>query len=157
MAVSKNRKSNTGVKMRNSRLKWSFLTLALMMFPPHLKSEENLEKATFAGGCFWCMEHPFETLDGVKEVVSGYIGGELENPTYEDVSRGDSGHLEAIQIVFDSNRVSYEDLLEVFWRQVNPTDPGGQFVDRGTQYTSAVFLSYGRAETESRTFKTTAG
>jgi peptide methionine sulfoxide reductase msrA/msrB len=101
------------------------------------------ETATFAGGCFWCMESPFEKLEGVKEVISGYTGGHKENPTYEEVSSGTTGHLEAIQITYDPSQISYPELLEVFWRQVDPTDPGGQFVDRGQQYTTAIFYHNG--------------
>lgn len=97
------------------------------------------EKATFAGGCFWCMEPPFEKLDGVVDVISGYAGGEVESPAYEKVAAGRTGHRESIQVVFDSNKVSYEQLLGVFWQQIDPTDQGGQFVDRGRQYSSAVF------------------
>jgi peptide methionine sulfoxide reductase msrA/msrB len=97
------------------------------------------EKATFAGGCFWCMEPPFEKLEGVVEVVSGYTGGEEMNPSYKDVSSGGTGHLESVQITFDPSLVSYETLLDTFWRQVDPTDPGGQFVDRGDQYRTAIF------------------
>jgi peptide methionine sulfoxide reductase msrA/msrB len=100
---------------------------------------ENLEKATFAGGCFWCMEAPFEKLDGVINVVSGYTGGHVDNPTYEAVSSGSTGHMEAIQITYDPDTVSYQKLLDVFWRQIDPTDPGGSFVDRGEQYRSAIF------------------
>ena len=100
---------------------------------------KNMAKATFAGGCFWCMEHPFEKLDGVIEVISGYTGGHKENPTYEEVSAGVTGHAEAVQITYDSDRVAYEDLLDVFWRQIDPTDAGGSFVDRGSQYRSAIF------------------
>lgn len=100
---------------------------------------KNLEKATFAGGCFWCMEPPFEKLNGVVEVVSGYTGGDKENPTYEEVSSGATGHLEAIQIIYDPAKVTYEELLDVFWRQIDPTDAGGSFVDRGHQYKSAIF------------------
>jgi len=100
---------------------------------------EKFEKATFAGGCFWCMEPPFERLDGVKEVISGYTGGEKKNPTYEEVSSGNTGHLEAVQITYNTAKVSYKELLEVFWRQIDPTDAGGSFVDRGTQYGSAIF------------------
>jgi peptide methionine sulfoxide reductase msrA/msrB len=95
--------------------------------------------ATFAGGCFWCVESDFEKVDGVVEVVSGYTGGNKENPTYEEVSSGSTGHLESVQVVYNPAKVSYRDLLEVFWRHVDPTDPGGQFVDRGSQYTSAIF------------------
>lgn len=99
----------------------------------------RVEQATFAGGCFWCMEADFEKTEGVVEVVSGYTGGEVENPSYEQVSSGTTGHLEAIQVYFDPDRISYRELLEVFWRHIDPTDPGGQFVDRGPQYRSAIF------------------
>jgi peptide methionine sulfoxide reductase msrA/msrB len=99
----------------------------------------HLEKATFAGGCFWCMVPPFEKLDGVKEVVSGYTGGHKVNPTYEEVSAGGTGHVEAIEVTYDPAKVTYEKLLGVFWRQINPTDAGGQFVDRGSQYVSVIF------------------
>jgi peptide methionine sulfoxide reductase msrA/msrB len=97
------------------------------------------EKATFAGGCFWCMEPPFEKLEGVKEVISGYTGGKKLNPTYEEVSSGSTGHLESIEVTYDPYIVSYEKLLDVFWRNIDPTDAGGQFVDRGGQYRSAIF------------------
>ena len=101
--------------------------------------DNNEAVATFAGGCFWCMEPPFEKLDGVSEVVSGYIGGETENPSYKEVSSGGTGHIEAVQVYYDPAVVSYETLLDVFWRQIDPTDDGGQFVDRGDQYVSAIF------------------
>ncbi len=103
------------------------------------ENHSTLEKATFAGGCFWCMEHPFEKMDGVQSVVSGYAGGHLESPTYEDVSSGSSGHLEVVQITFDPKKISYETLVNVFWQQIDPTDDGGSFVDRGSQYGSAIF------------------
>ncbi|MHC4845767.1 MAG: peptide-methionine (S)-S-oxide reductase MsrA, partial [Planctomycetota bacterium] len=96
--------------------------------------------ATFAGGCFWCMEKPFETVPGVSAVISGYTGGRVPDPTYEQVSRGGTGHAEAIQIHYDPARVSYADLLEIFWRQIDPTDAGGQFVDRGDQYRSEIYV-----------------
>lgn len=102
-------------------------------------NSKTLSKATFAGGCFWCMEAPFEKLEGVKEVISGYSGGNEANPTYEEVSHGKTGHLEAIQVIYNPSLVSYEELLEVFWRQIDPTDDGGQFVDRGKQYQTAIF------------------
>lgn len=101
--------------------------------------KDNIEKATFAGGCFWCMEPPFEKLEGVKEVISGYTGGHKENPTYEEVSAGKTGHVEAVQVFYDPSKISYSELLEVFWRQIDPTDPNGQFVDRGSQYRSVIF------------------
>jgi peptide methionine sulfoxide reductase msrA/msrB len=96
--------------------------------------------ATFAGGCFWCMEPPFEKLVGVQKVTSGYTGGNKKNPTYEEVSHGSTGHVEAVQIHFDPAKISYQDLLEVFWRNVDPTDAGGQFVDRGDSYVTGVFV-----------------
>jgi peptide methionine sulfoxide reductase msrA/msrB len=100
---------------------------------------KTLETATFAGGCFWCMEAPYEKIDGVIDVVSGYTGGQRINPTYEEVSSGKSGHLEVIQIAYDPAKISYEKLLDIFWRQIDPTDVGGSFVDRGPQYRSAIF------------------
>jgi peptide methionine sulfoxide reductase msrA/msrB len=100
---------------------------------------DELEYATFAGGCFWCMEPPFENLDGVHEVIAGYTGGDIENPTYEEVSSGESGHYEAVQVRYDPERITYEELLEVYWRQIDPTDADGQFADRGTQYRTAIF------------------
>lgn len=102
-------------------------------------SDTHFKKATFAGGCFWCMEHPFEKLKGVKEVVSGYTGGHRENPTYKEVSSGKTGHAEAVQITYDPSQITYDELLDVFWRQIDPTDVAGQFVDRGSQYRTAVF------------------
>jgi methionine-S-sulfoxide reductase len=109
----------------------------ISIFP--LVAEERLETAIFAGGCFWCMESPFEKNSGVKEVISGYTGGLKDNPTYEEVSAGTTGHLEAIQIIYDPKKISYAQLLAIFWRQIDPTDPDGQFVDRGKQYRSAIF------------------
>ena len=97
------------------------------------------EKATFAGGCFWCMEYPFERLKGVKEAIAGYTGGKTKNPTYKEVCSGKTGHLEAVQVLYDPKVISYEKLLEVYWMQINPTDPGGQFADRGSQYNTAIF------------------
>ena len=99
----------------------------------------DLSVATFAGGCFWCTEADFEKVDGVVEATSGYAGGSKENPTYEEVSAGGTGHLETVQILYDPKKVSYQELLDYFWRHVDPTDPGGQFVDRGAQYGSAIF------------------
>lgn len=98
-----------------------------------------MEKATFAGGCFWCMVKPFDQWDGIDSVLSGYMGGHIENPTYEDVKKGDSGHLEVVQIQFDPNTFTYEQLLEIYWQQIDPTDDGGQFHDRGESYQTAIF------------------
>jgi len=95
--------------------------------------------ATFAGGCFWCVEAAFEEYDGVHDVISGYTGGELENPTYKQVSSGITKHIEAVQVHYDPSVITYSDLLQIFWRQIDPTDAAGSFVDRGYQYTSAIF------------------
>lgn len=100
----------------------------------------KVENAIFAGGCFWCMEYPFEKLNGVQSVVSGYIGGKKENPTYEEVSSGDSGHIESVQVTFDDKVISYEDLLKTFWTNIDPLDPQGQFCDKGDQYLSGIFF-----------------
>ena len=111
------------------------LVLACVVSIDRAKSRSR-SKATFAGGCFWCMEPPFEKLDGVFEVVSGYSGGPEENPTYQEVSAGMTGHREVVQVGYDPAQVSYAELLDVFWRQIDPTDSGGQFADRGSQYAS---------------------
>ncbi len=116
----------------------------------HNKSDSNKVKAAsvsygeedvaiFSGGCFWCMEPPFERLKGVKDVISGYTGGHVKDPSYEDVSSGTTGHRESILVRYDPNKITYKQLLAVFWRQIDPTDKGGMFVDRGKQYTSAIY------------------
>jgi peptide methionine sulfoxide reductase msrA/msrB len=114
---------------------------ALFIMGGNLMADTKLEKAVFAGGCFWCMEGPFEALPGVKEVIAGYTGGTKVNPTYEEVSSGASGHVEAIQVTFDPAQISYEKILDVYWRQIDPTDEGGQFVDRGSQYQTGIFYT----------------
>jgi peptide methionine sulfoxide reductase msrA/msrB len=119
----------------------SLFILPLMVTQVNAGSAPHLEKAIFAGGCFWCMVPPFEKLDGVSEVISGYTGGHKVNPTYEEVSSGTTGHVEAVEVIYDPARVTYQKLLNVFWRQINPTDAGGQFVDRGSSYKSAIFYS----------------
>ena len=101
---------------------------------------ETVRVATFAGGCFWCTEADFEKVPGVVKVVSGYTGGGKENPSYEEVSSGTTGHVEAVQVYYDPSKVTYEQLLNVFWKHIDPTDPGGQFVDRGAQYRSVIFF-----------------
>ncbi len=103
------------------------------------KIKTNIETATFAGGCFWCTESDFEKREGVISVISGFSGGLEKNPTYEEVSSGKTSHLESIQIQYDADKITYKELLSVFWKHIDPTDPGGQFVDRGAQYRSAVF------------------
>ncbi|MDQ0350794.1 peptide-methionine (S)-S-oxide reductase [Alkalibacillus filiformis] len=99
----------------------------------------QLKRATFAGGCFWCMVKPFDQWDGVHSVVSGYTGGHVDQPTYEQVKQGTSGHYEAVEITYDPSKMSYETILELYWQQIDPTDPDGQFHDRGPQYRTAIF------------------
>lgn len=103
------------------------------------KPAPGMAVATFAGGCFWCMEPPFDELPGVVSTTSGYIGGSKANPTYEEVTRGNTGHTEAVQVVYDPAKVSYEKLLEVFWRNIDPTTPNAQFCDHGSQYRTGIF------------------
>ena len=103
------------------------------------KTPEKTSTAYFAGGCFWCTESDLEKVDGVLEVISGYTGGTVENPTYEQVSAGGTGHLESIKVIYDPAKVTYQQLLDAFWRHIDPTDAGGSFVDRGSQYRSAIF------------------
>ncbi|MDZ7580108.1 MAG: peptide-methionine (R)-S-oxide reductase MsrB [Deltaproteobacteria bacterium] len=108
----------------------------------HLDNQAGpTQTAVFAGGCFWCTESDFEKVDGVIEAVSGYTGGEAADPTYEQVSAGGTGHVEAVKVIYDPAKITYAQLLEVFWRHVDPTDAGGQFVDRGVQYRSAIFYA----------------
>jgi peptide methionine sulfoxide reductase msrA/msrB len=111
------------------------------MEKPMVNMSENTRSAVFAGGCFWCTESDFEKVDGVIEAISGYTGGRIENPTYKQVSGGGTGHVEVVKVVYDPSKVSYEQLLDIFWRHVDPTDAGGQFVDRGDQYRSAIFYA----------------
>jgi peptide-methionine (S)-S-oxide reductase len=112
---------------------------ALVLAASGLKAQEH-ETAIFAGGCFWCVEADFDKVPGVVETVSGYTGGTVEDPTYEQVSREDTGHREAVRITYDPDQVSYEDLLTAFWHSVDPTDAGGQFCDRGDSYATAIFV-----------------
>ncbi len=102
-------------------------------------AESAQEKAIFAGGCFWCIEAELQELPGVKAAISGYTGGSIPNPTYELIGRGDSGHVEAVEITYDPKQITYERLLDVFWSNIDPTDDGGQFHDRGSQYRTAIF------------------
>ncbi|MCC6713519.1 MAG: peptide-methionine (S)-S-oxide reductase MsrA [Candidatus Dadabacteria bacterium] len=101
--------------------------------------EKKYEKATFAGGCFWCIEPPFDKMDGVIDTIAGYTGGTVKNPTYREVSTGTTGHAEAVEIIFDPEVVSYDELLDVYWLNIDPTDAGGQFADRGSQYRPEIF------------------
>ena len=119
--------------------KFVFLLPAQVLIHSDSDAEIRLDKATLAGGCFWCMEHPFESLEGVLDVVSGYTSGHEKDPTYEEISSGQTGHVEAVQVIFDPSKITYSEILDLFWRQIDPTDTGGQFVDRGSQYRTVIF------------------
>ncbi len=127
-----------------NRLCYTFLTLLVFSFVNGVVFAEEikmpqLKEAIFAGGCFWCSEADFEKLPGIEAVISGYTGGKTENPTYEEVCSGKTGHYEAVKVVYDPAKMSYEKLLGYYWQSVDPTDEGGQFVDRGSQYRTAIF------------------
>lgn len=121
---------------------YATVVLLLASLPASLPANaENLQTAIFAGGCFWCVESDFDQVDGVRETVSGYTGGTLQNPTYRQVGRGDTGHYEAVAITFDADIVTYDQLAHAFFRSIDPTDAGGQFCDRGATYRTAAFVS----------------
>jgi peptide-methionine (S)-S-oxide reductase len=117
----------------------ALLLVPLILVTDPAAAQTTLAKATFAGGCFWCMEPPFDKLEGVVSTTSGYTGGRKKNPTYQEVSAGGTGHTEAVQVVYDPNKIRYEKLLEVFWRNVDPLDAKGQFCDKGNQYRTGIF------------------
>jgi len=123
-----------------TRLFVVLVTVLLCAFPGGLRAEA-LKTAVFADGCFWCVESDFDRVPGVVKTVSGYTGGTVANPTYRQVTAGGTGHYKAVEITYDPARVSYEELLTSFWRSVDPTDPGGQFCDRGHSYKTAVFVA----------------
>ena len=116
-----------------------FIFLNLIITNSLLASEKS--KAYFAGGCFWCMEESFEKLTGVEKVISGYSGGKTENPTYEEVTYGNTGHLEVVEVIYDASLISFEELLKNFWLNIDPFDPYGQFCDKGYSYRSAAFYT----------------
>lgn len=119
--------------------------LSLVCSPGEVMAMEQRD-AVFAGGCFWCLEGSFDQLPGVVETQVGYTGGSMPSPSYKDVSSGNSGHVEAIKVVYDSEKIRYEELLRVFWRNIDPLDGSGQFCDRGPQYTSAIFVANAEEE-----------
>ena len=123
-------------------MKWIMLTVvAVLSLCAHTASAQQLDKAIFAGGCFWCVESDFDKVPGVVATISGYTGGKTENPTYEQVSADGTGHYEAVEITYDPAKVGYEAMLTAFWHSVDPTDGGGQFCDRGQSYQTAVFVA----------------
>jgi peptide-methionine (S)-S-oxide reductase len=121
--------------------------------PPAQPAPADRAVAIFSGGCFWCMEPPFDAVDGVLSTTSGYTGGSVVNPSYEQVSSGKTGHRESVKVEYDPKRVSYAKLLDVFWHNVDPTDTGGQFCDRGEQYTTAIFTSGDEQQAEATAAK----
>ena len=122
-------------------MKRIILTVIALSLIAHAASAQQLEKAVFAGGCFWCVESDFDKVPGVVSTVSGYTGGKTKDPTYRQVTAGGTGHYEVVEITYDPGKVSYEMLLAAFWRSVDPTDGGGQFCDRGQSYETAVFVA----------------
>ena len=118
-----------------------FIALSLLgaLSMTNANSQEKNMEATFAGGCFWCMQPPFEQLKGVISVKAGYTGGHTKNPSYEDVCTGTTGHAESVQVIYDPAKITYDELLDVFWRNIDPTSENSQFADHGTQYRSAIF------------------
>jgi len=133
----------------------ALLTFSIVIGVGDCHAAAKLEKATFAGGCFWCMEAPFDKLDGVISVTSGYTGGSVRNPSYEQVSAGSTGHTEAVQIVYDPARISYSKLLSVFWVNIDPTVRDRQFCDIGNQYRSGIF--YHSSEQQRAALQSKAG
>ena len=127
-----------------------FCYIILFLLVVNISNAQNIKKAYFAGGCFWCMEEAFEKVDGVLEVISGYSGGTTKNPTYKEVVYGKTGHFEAIEIKYDSTQIKYEDLLDAFWINIDPFDADGQFCDKGYSYRSVAFYS---SETEKNLIK----
>ena len=116
-----------------------FLYIILFLLITNLSNAQNIKKAYFAGGCFWCMEEVFEKVDGVLEVISGYSGGDTKNPTYKEVTYGKTGHFEAIEIKYDSTKIEFKELLDTFWTNIDPFDANGQFCDKGYSYKSVIF------------------
>lgn len=135
--------------------KFALLILGSLLNYPAQADTPAVAEAIFAGGCFWCMEKPFDELPGVLKTISGYTGGQLKNPTYEQVSHGSTGHFEALKITYDPAKVSYEKLLDVFWHNIDPTDAKGQFCDKGLQYRSAIFFQNASQQKLAEQSKTT--
>lgn len=139
--------------MNGFSLKSITLTLAIflgLLAQPNMANAAKLETTVLAGGCFWCVESDFESVPGVTKVVSGYTGGTTANPTYKQVSKGGTGHYEAVKITYDPGRVTYDQILHLFLRSVDPTDAGGQFCDRGNSYRTAVFVNGAAQKTAAR-------
>lgn len=141
--------------MRGVLLWFAPLVMALWAYGVKAADMESAqyERAIFAGGCFWCTESAFDYADGVMETVSGYTGGVTKNPSYEEVSSGASGHYEALEVIYDPQKISYNALLAIFWKSIDPTDGGGQFADRGSQYRTAIFYDNSEQQEEAEASK----
>lgn len=133
------------------RRHWHVVVLAVLAVASPAFADEAV--ATFGGGCFWCMEPPYDKLDGVKSTVSGYMGGDVEDPSYEQVTAGGTGHVEVVQVTYDPDVVDYDELLEVYWRNIDPFDGGGQFCDRGASYRPVIFYHTAAQEESARASK----
>ena len=120
-------------------MKKTFFTILIIFFTSSISSAKNINEAYFAGGCFWCMEEFFEKINGVEEVISGYSGGNTENPTYKEVTYGNTGHFEAAKIIYDEDVINYKELLNFYWQNIDPFDSAGQFCDKGLSYRSVAF------------------
>ena len=120
-------------------MKKTFFTILIIFFTSSISSAKNINEAYFAGGCFWCMEDFFEKVKGVEEVISGYSGGQLENPTYKEVTYGNTGHFEVAKIIYDENIINYKKILDLYWQNIDPFDSAGQFCDKGLSYRSVAF------------------
>ena len=120
-------------------MKKIFAIVLLILFTSNTSSAKNIKEAYFAGGCFWCMEEFFENVKGIKEVISGYSGGNTENPTYKEVTYGNTGHFEVAKIIYDKDIISYKEVLNLYWKNIDPFDSAGQFCDKGLSYRSVAF------------------
>lgn len=127
--------------MKNFLLTYLILSLATLVTTQSAHAQDATETAVFAGGCFWCTESDYEKVEGVIKAESGYTGGFTENPTYKQVTRENTGHFEAVKVVYDPSKVSYAELVDYFWYTIDPTDPRGQFCDKGSSYRSAIFYA----------------
>jgi methionine-S-sulfoxide reductase len=124
-------------------MKKIFAIILLILFTSNTSSAKNIKEAYFAGGCFWCVEEFFEKTKGVEEVISGYSGGNTENPTYKEVTYGNTGHFEVAKIIYDKDIISYKEVLNLYWKNIDPFDSAGQFCDKGLSYRSVVFYKTG--------------
>ena len=120
-------------------MKKIFTSILIILFFPNYLVAKNINEAYFAGGCFWCMEEFFEKVEGVEKVISGYSGGKIKNPTYKEVTYSNTGHFEAIKIVYDQDIINYKELLNLYWKNIDPFDSAGQFCDKGLSYRSVAF------------------